>query len=166
MEKYMFNYPFALPTLEKVLFNSGMIGKDYILSSYSIQNEHGTDTAILVYSAGTESFDYFKMFLVENEIYVARMVIDRSVIKKAIEVAYHDEVARLTREKAFKNKLFNNALRAKNDLIFGSNKQNHQMLREYYDISEMYPEEDWTEIGPDETENLDFSISKHLEVVR
>lgn len=166
MEKYMFNYPFLLPALEKVLSNNNLIGKDYILSSYVLLNEHGTDTAVLVYSAGTQALDYFKIFKVENEVYVSKTIIDRNLIKRAIEVAHNDDVARLTHEKAFKNKLFNNALRAKNDLIFGSNKQNHQMLREYYDISEMYPEDDWTDFCPDATENLEFNITKHLEVVR
>lgn len=166
MEKFMFNYPFILPTLEKVLVNNGMLGKDYVLSGYRLQSERGTDTAVLVYSMGTEALEYFKMYLARGELYVNKMVIDRSVIKRALEVAHNDDVARLIREKSFKEKQVNNALRAKNDMIFGSNKHNHKMLREYYDISEMYPEEDWTNMGPHETENLDFSIAKHLEVVR
>lgn len=166
MEKYMFKNPFLLSTLEKVLASNGYIGKDYILSSYKIENRNGTDTAVLIYSMGVNALDYFKMYLARGELYVMHTVIDRSVVIRALEVAYGDEVARLTLEKSFQTKLFSNALRAKNDMIFGSNKQNHQMLREYYDISEMYPEETWADLSPEEAENLSFSIQRKLEVVR
>ncbi len=142
MDKILHKKPFLVEAIELSLYNSGYIGRDYILVGHQLLTENSKDVATLVYAIGKTGLDYIRMYMVDDYLHVNRMLLDTDVLKASLNEKELVDNGKLKRMNYFLDQLLKKREVLFHDLLMGSNRNNHKMIHDHYDKCEVLTADD------------------------